>query len=294
MSVMRRSLPLDNFSLASAINACAFCAMWQNALSILALKPDPGVSCFNACLSVCGKGSRWQHALQLFDEMRERNMQQDTGPREGISFLDNMPSQKVAPDVFSFSTLMSVCEKTGHWELALSLLFAMPTKQVKPNNVSYNAAISACSKGTQWHRALHLLDAMMVSQLVPDTISANAAISACEEGTVFNIQRVSQRMCSLRLRRSVIGISSAISACEKGSSWAAALQLLRDMPTWRCVANDITYNSTMKAAERGGHWELVLALLEEMNASHVGVEPGPQFIGMRALEEMSIFTVSIT
>lgn len=36
--------------------------------------------------------------------------------------------------------------------------------------------------------------------------------------------------------------------------------LLSAALAFRCVANDITYNSTMKAAERGGHWELVLPL----------------------------------
>eukprot|EP00434_Breviolum_minutum_P030311 symbB.v1.2.026812.t1/scaffold2712.1/size72561/1 len=63
----------------------------------------------------------------------------------------------------------------------------------------------------------------------------------------------------------VIGVSSAISACEKGSRWVEAFQLLRGMVSWRCLPNEISYNSMLKAAEAAGHWQLVMSLLEEMD-----------------------------
>ena len=72
------------------------------------------------------KGGKWERALSLRDEMRERG---------------------VTPNVISFNAAISACEKGGKWERALSLLDAMRERGVTPNVISFSAAISACEKG---------------------------------------------------------------------------------------------------------------------------------------------------
>ncbi|CAJ1455199.1 unnamed protein product, partial [Effrenium voratum] len=54
-----------------------------------------------------------------------------------------------------------------------------------PNVISYSSAISACEKGSQPLVALQLLDDMDQDQVLPDVICFNAAISACETPTLW-------------------------------------------------------------------------------------------------------------
>ena len=71
-----------------------------------------------------------------------------------------MPNMKVTPNGISYNAAISACEKTGQWQLALSLLSSMPKMKVTPDGISYNAAISACEKGGQWQLALSLLNSL--------------------------------------------------------------------------------------------------------------------------------------
>ena len=51
-----------------------------------------------------------------------------------------------------------------------------------PNVYTYSALISACEKGKQPERALELFEAMQRQDKVPSVITYNALISACEKG----------------------------------------------------------------------------------------------------------------
>ena len=42
--------------------------------------------------------------------------------------------------------------------------------KLEPNVISYSTGISACEKGDQWQRALALLREMWEAKLVPDVI----------------------------------------------------------------------------------------------------------------------------
>ena len=75
------------------------------------------------------------------------------------------------PDVISYNSAISACEKGQQWEQALRLLLEMRSSRLEPNVMSYNSAISACSKGQQWEQALNLLPETRSSQLEPDVIS---------------------------------------------------------------------------------------------------------------------------
>ena len=64
----------------------------------------------------------------------------------------------------------------------MSLLPETRSSQLEPDVISYNSAISACEKGQQWQQALMLFSEMGQQHVVPNVVTHNAAISACEKG----------------------------------------------------------------------------------------------------------------
>ena len=58
----------------------------------------------------------------------------------------------------------------------------MRKQNVVPDVITYNTLISACEKGKKTERALEIFDNMQQQGIVPDLITYNALISACEKG----------------------------------------------------------------------------------------------------------------
>ena len=111
-------------------------------------------------ISARAKGSTWELALSLLEDMQARGL---------------------GPDVISYNSAISACAKGLQWERALVLLDEMQARGLEPDGISFNAAILACEQAAQGARALALLDEMRARGLEPDVISFNGAISACEK-----------------------------------------------------------------------------------------------------------------
>merc|ERR1711924_215713 len=79
---------------------------------------------FNAAISACEKGRKWECALEL---------------------LETMSGRGVKPNVVSFNAVISACEKGRKWERALDLLENMRARRVEPDLISFKAAIGALS-----------------------------------------------------------------------------------------------------------------------------------------------------
>ena len=71
----------------------------MEAVGLLHNIKDVGVElnivCYNATISACEKGRKWEKALQLFQEMRENGIE---------------------PNVISYSSTISDCKKGRNWE----------------------------------------------------------------------------------------------------------------------------------------------------------------------------------
>ena len=69
---------------------------------------------------------------------------------------------------------------------------------IQPNVITYNSAISACEKGGQRLRALDLWEWCVSAVIKPDVITYNAAICACEEGGEWQCVSDWLRVCVRR------------------------------------------------------------------------------------------------
>ncbi|CAK0904771.1 unnamed protein product [Prorocentrum cordatum] len=89
-----------------------------------------------------------------------------------------MREAKLDPDIISYNSGISACEKDDNWQHALLLLSEMREAKVGPDVVSYSAGVGACEKGNQWQKALSLLSEMREAKLEPDSWSTTALGSA--------------------------------------------------------------------------------------------------------------------
>ena len=99
--------------------------------------------------------------------------------------LDEMVSKELKPDVRSYSSAIWACAKKGNWHSAVSLLDDMQRLGIIPNEITYNAAITACGNAGQWQKALAIFSTMGTNGVKPNVFIYNALISALGKG-MFN------------------------------------------------------------------------------------------------------------
>jgi len=119
---------LDDLMMASILpssityNSVISAVDWQTTLGLLTMTPMATVITFSSAID----GSHWTLALEL-----QRCMLPNT----------------LRPNVITFSSTITSCQKTGLWQWALTLLDAMDARAVAPNGMSFNGSIGACETG---------------------------------------------------------------------------------------------------------------------------------------------------
>ena len=86
----------------------------------------------------------------------------------------------IKPNVITFTTLISCCQRAGRWKRAMQFFTEMEEAGVRPDLKAYNSIISACSRGARWEDAWDICSTMRRSGMPPNTRTYNALISACE------------------------------------------------------------------------------------------------------------------
>lgn len=78
----------------------------------------------------------------------------------GMQVFQEMVWKGCERSVITYSSLISACEKAGHWELAMELFNEMHQEGCTPNTVTYNSLITACAQGRM---ECHLPDILFTS-----------------------------------------------------------------------------------------------------------------------------------
>lgn len=278
-------LRTDTISYNAAISACSD-ALWAaetlfEEMQVATAKPS--IVTLGAVMSAREKGGKWEEALDLVGELRQR--------KEELSGV-------------ILGAAISACARGEQWELALQMLWGASMQQ---NLVVYNTAINACAKGGQWQVALCLLDVARASRLTPNLISFTSSISATEEASAWSValallasasracsaaeqdaglRSAAMRSCAavgrwqdclillgLGHRGNVLLVNTAISACAKGHQWEMAVALLGDMEQLQMSPDLVSYSAAITAAEKsGGNWQVAEALLWSMRAAKLQLD----------------------
>ena len=71
-----------------------------------------------------------------------------------------MQQQSLAPNVITYSALLSACEKGQQPERAWETYYDKQQQSLAPNVITYSALLSACEKGYQLERVCETLKEM--------------------------------------------------------------------------------------------------------------------------------------
>eukprot|EP00435_Cladocopium_sp_Y103_P019730 s1487_g4.t1 len=251
-TMTRQAVDTNAFHFSAAIGSLATGA-WPAALQLIcasmAQRLQQNVVIYGAALQSCA--SDWPAALG-FLELMKRNQDGRRGDKtrgllhesstmkreywqgaEG-SRIGWMRCEGLVPDVITYNTVMDVCQKSGHWKLALQIFQQLGSETA--DVISMNTAMGAFlrlgfvilrgpeklgqkdwkMKGGNWQQVLLLLSEMPQRQLVPSTISCNIGIKAC----------------------------------ESGGRWDLGIHLLRSMQQQQIAASTVTYNTLLSILQK--------------------------------------------
>lgn len=161
------------------------------------------------------KGLQWRKALDLFDEMRAKNMPitvvsygsaisacekgasivpfTSTAAvihhslastivglqyRQCLEYLDEMTQMGIKKNVIIFGAAMSCMEKSCRADIAFQLMERMKHEDVTPNVHIYNSAISACARCNLWEKGYELFQEMDTVGVKRDVVTYNAVLDA--------------------------------------------------------------------------------------------------------------------
>jgi len=120
----------------------------------------------------------------------------------------DMRREGVAPDVYTYSALISACEKAGQSDRAFGVYDEMRREGVEPTVITYNALISACAYVGQWRRALVVSDKDMPHAGVhPDRVSHTSLQDALWAGRQYG-------KCAVRMGK-LTDAGDAAAGCER-------------------------------------------------------------------------------
>jgi pentatricopeptide repeat protein len=138
------------------------------------------------------KGLQWERALDLFDEMKMKNMpvtvvsygsaisacEKGMQYRQCLEYLDEMTEMGIKKNVIIFGAAMSCMEKSCRADIAFQLMERMKIEEVQPNVHIYNSAISACARCNLWEKGYELFKEMDEAGVARDVVTYNAVLDA--------------------------------------------------------------------------------------------------------------------
>lgn len=225
----------DVITSSSLITACA--THWAYAVGLIGLwDVTPSVVTFNAAMNAAGKGTEWQQALLLLEDLRAEELQ---------------------ADVITFNSLITACAKSSEWQLAVCL-FSEAAQEVVPSIITYNSVLDACKEAGLWQLALSLLEA---SECRATVVTFSTALSACQSQWPTALRLLRRCLATTRPNTFVFNAAMALSP--------ECLPLHQDLRARDLEADLVTYHALLGSAT----WAEAETLL--CQARQRRLEPGP-------------------
>jgi pentatricopeptide repeat protein len=193
---------------------------------------------------------------------------------------DLMEEDEVEPDIVTYSTLISICERCGRLASVPRFKEEMKEQGVAPNVYFYNALMTCLRAQTQdeadWRKkevyvqqAFELLnDDIPRYGLRPDLVTINALLGVLMAANKWqdSLNVLGEMEAKYFLKGDVITYSTCISACNRARQWEHVEGVQDKMKGAGIAGNVITYNALISSAARQGYVERAFELWDEMLA----------------------------
>ena len=176
------------------------------------------------------------------------------------SCLRQLLQCQLRPNVVTYGSLLSACERQQDSSKALEHLRSMRSSGIRPNVVVMSSAISACRP--RWRTALELFRRMDREEIERDVITYNAAISSCRE--VAKAFGLFKEMKDNALRATVISFNALIGVCEKRGALRQGLRILQAMQGERLQSDSVSYNSLITCCARLARLQQAMSIFNNM------------------------------
>lgn len=257
--------------------ACGSAGKWEEALYALRLTVEGGMAptfiAYNATLGALGKAGQWKHAKRLLKDM-QRSSKGGGGGQEGSNNNRRFGSRGAAasktmeplppPDVYSYTSVIDACSKSGKLGRALEVLEDMRRARVSPSLVTFNTLILRCGAGSggsgqrgegDWRRALSFLEEMVKGGVRPDAYTLTVAVAACEAGGEWEKAAIflKELWAGAGARATGAGAADAvlaqltIIACGKANDWHGGLRVSRERERVGASPDVAVYNALIEA-----------------------------------------------
>ncbi len=245
---------------------------YQQAMKLLrVLKKDttvvnPNIHVYNVALRVCAEACDLKGAFALYNELIEDRDSSANIPEGTVT---------LAPNIVTFGTLMTACERVGSMEGVTQVFRWMQDLSgppIKPNEIVYGAALSACRRAQNDERSFFLFEQMLQNpKLRPNVATYNTVLLAqTEAGTKTSTARALSVFRSLYNspytqpnRQSYQIIIRALALDRRPLE---ALTLLQQMQQAGFRPDVDLYTCTVAAFEKTGQPAQALKLMEAMRA----------------------------
>lgn len=109
-----------------------------------------------------------------------------------------MQTRDLVPNLISCNAVLNAFKEAGQFETAFGLLREMPRLGIRPDVISYNTVLSACQKGdSELQFVLRTLQVMKKNGVLPNRTSYKVAITCCLKhasfGSALRLLRRAQR-----------------------------------------------------------------------------------------------------
>ncbi|KAK9675250.1 hypothetical protein K7432_016560 [Basidiobolus ranarum] len=163
--------------------------------------------------------------------------------------FENLLSNGVIPDVFTFSTLLKNCRNEKDPALVSKIHDTFTKLGVKANSVCYTILIDTYGKSLQSEKVKETFDSMKRDGITVDTVMLNTVLNAmAKSGKVEDILTMYTSMTGSGLKPNLITFNTLLKGIvfEDGFN-EKHLDLVRDeMKRHRIVPDIITYNTLLK------------------------------------------------
>ncbi|CAK9106661.1 unnamed protein product [Durusdinium trenchii] len=244
-----RKLRPNVVTLGTIIGACGRGLQWQRALHFF-WQGDrygdwaPNEVAVVSAMTACKQSGRWLEALQLFQDLGRRSLQQN---------------------VVSHSAAIAACAKAGQFEQVELLLQQMHEASVRANAVAFTAALRLPS--LSWQRALELFRIMEAQCIETDAFAFHRLVKVCQIDSIWEeAVRAFVRMCEKHEPRADT-FTCALSACQKATAWEAAVALATTEPYMTLAEGEVERDLVASACLQGGQRELASQLFRFMEAA---------------------------